>query len=209
VAIEAGRPEFLVLNRIDKPAVIFDVDGVLLDWFGSFKQWMRGQGIKIDDDAQVQWNMTETFVGLSEAEIDAKVAEFNNSEHFGHLDHWPGALAAIMQLRRSFSGALFAALTGSGITPKTTRLRASSVEQFPIDEMFILPLGDSKIPWLKRYDREGSVFIEDNAKHALAAVGLIEHVILLDREYNRVDTPGVTRCMSWDDAVEHITQVLS
>lgn len=207
--VEAGRPEFLVLNRINKPAIIFDVDGVLLDWFGSFKQWMRGQGIKIDDDAQVAWNMTETFVGLSESDIDAKVAEFNTSDHFGRLDHWPGALSAIMRLRTELPDFLFTALTGAGTSPKTTRLRALSIEEFPIDEMFIIPLGESKVPWLKRYDFKGSVFIEDNARHASDGVSYIQNVILLDRPYNRVDTKDVIRCYDWDEAVTVIKNLLA
>lgn len=197
------------MNPINKPAVIFDVDGVLLDWFGSFKEWMKGQDIKIDDDAEVKWNMIDTFVGLSEEEIDAKIEEFNNSDHFGHLDHWPGALAATMQLRKAFPELLFVALTGAGTSPRTTRLRAASVEAFPIDEMFIVPLGESKVPWLKRYDYHGSVFIEDNAKHAKDGVNYAEHVVLLDRPYNGKKVPGAVRCFDWDEAVDFITGELA
>lgn len=193
-----------------KNAIIFDIDGVVLNWSDSFFEWMEGNGHTVVWNAPEQWNMTGNFPELTEKDIVSGIEEFNNSESFGHLKHYDGATLTLTKLRKAISkDVVFSAITAAGTSPSCVRRRATSIEEFPIDELWIVPLGESKEHWLRMYETP-SVYVEDNAKHANMSAKIGHTTLLFDRPYNKniEINENIIIVNDWKD-VEHNIKTIS
>ncbi len=192
----------------NKPAIILDIDGVLLDWFSTFVKWMKDiKGHRIGADASTSYAMTNMFPDLEEDAIYKEIAEFNNSHWFARLPHIPGAKDGVAHLRKAFPERVFAAVTSAGVNPIAVKRRCQNIEAFELDEIFIVPLGEPKEPYLRRY-HASSVIFEDNTNHALKAVEIGQRAVLLNKSYNINDNaPGVIRMDGWE-SIEKAIEVL-
>lgn len=186
--------------------IIFDVDGVLLDWFEGFNDWMHARGFHPKTEKSDTYDMT-AYWGLADPQIAALIKDFNRSAEFGVLPHVPGALQAVRQLRRTWNDCLFVAITCAGIHPKTMMYRAINLLQFELDALHVLPLRTSKFTELAWYSGNGNVLIfEDHIGHALEAASLGMQVGLLNWPWNQaeIDHPNVRRYAGWSDVMTNL-----
>lgn len=193
------------MTRSRAPAIILDVDGVLLDWFGGFAGWMAENGHEVLPSGPHRYDQTDKYPGKTKEDLDDFIARFNVSDHFGTLPMIDGAHQGVAALKAALPGWRTAIVSSCGVSPRTVALRARSVLSFGIDELFLVPTGESKKPYLQRYGA-GSIVIEDAAHHAVAAAELGHKTILLDQDWNVGEPAGDARRMaSW----AHIDEIIN
>ncbi|MDX5369232.1 MAG: hypothetical protein LPL29_07620 [Alphaproteobacteria bacterium] len=188
-------------------AVVLDVDDVLLDWFGGFRAWLwMEHGISpVGISHPAAWDMSDVYPGLGRAKIVGLIRDFNRSDAFGELTPKPYAEDAIAGLRSFYPGERIVALTSSGLHPKTVKLRAHSLERFDLDELHIVPIGDSKADHLERLFEPGSLYVEDNHMHAADGLHIGYDTLIFDYPHNRnFKDERLMRARCWQGAMQHV-----
>lgn len=183
--------------------ILTDVDGVLLDWFAGFKQYLVESGIKVAEGEPSDWSM----VGwVDHPDISALIAKFNASPDFGRLVAYPEAVNNLQYLHTKHGHEIVAITSCSDAIETFDRRTRNLLDTFgPIfREVFCLPLMMSKTEVLKNYPR-GTVWVEDSLHGAKAGYEAGHRVFLLNRPYNQhaVDFP-VERVDNWDEIYQRI-----
>lgn len=197
---------------MNKLSVVTDVDGVLLDWFDGFDQWMiNDKRVKVDHSTlPSMYDLTDKYHVTSE-QIVGYITEFNSSEKFGHLKPVHGALEYFMPLLNDNS-MVWRWLSSGSIKSKEIQCMANRYSNLQdafgsgfVDGL-LLPMRESKVPYLKHLQTTDDhlVFIEDSLSHAMEAVKLDIKTILLDYPYNQQDEDPklLFRVENWKDASE-------
>lgn len=179
--------------------IVLDCDGVILDWHLGFYDWMRAQGHEVAHPYPAEYAMTSSYPGKTKDEIFAHIPTFNVSPDFGRLAQCHGAFAGVLALKIAFPAARVVVLSAVGDAPETHQMRRDNLAELPIDEIVLVPHGVSKRPWLEKMAKP-AVLVEDHPGHAAAAAELGFTAVLIDRPWNRDESPkGVHRVRSWAD----------
>jgi hypothetical protein len=188
--------------------IIFDADGVLIDYTKGFFGWMDSQGHKpvCASDAVQDYAFTTAFPFLSPEQILACVARFSQSPEFEWLEPLEGAHEAVIHLRDLYPRSRLLCVTAPGDHPSTVAMRQSCLRPFLMDKVICLPLGSKKSD-VYRDAAPASLVIDDLLKHIVEAQDLGHVGILMGRSYNQHEIAG-RRADNWDDAVRHIVDVM-
>ena len=175
-----------------KKLLLVDIDGVVLDWFESFRIFLVAKGISINGKEPLNWSMKSW---VDHNDIAGLILEFNNSEAFGEIPPMTGAIETLKEISRERE---VVAITSCGLTNRDLRvgnLNALFGAEF-FKEIFTLDLGESKENYLNRY--EPSFWIDDNSKNAQCGADLGHNSILFHALHNRAFRhPKVTRLFDW------------
>lgn len=172
--------------------IITDVDGVLLDWFNGFEDWIVNvKGVKpLHDATPSMYKLTDKYP-MSSKDIVKYIEEFNSSETFGKLNAVNGAVEYINYLLVDSTKDVAWLSSGSveGKEEACFDMRSKNLrERFGKDMPgTLLVMGASKKDYLAKYKEEygdSLVFIEDSLDHAEVAVELGIKTILLHYPYN-------------------------
>lgn len=191
-------------------ALIFDVDGVMLDWHGGFRNWMGGQGFEDALPDETHYDLTKHFPKFNQEGIVEQINKFNRDEQYAHLPHVPGVTAGLHDLWHSHAAHLrFVVVSATGRHIKTIYHRTYSLMDFPpFDECYFLDVADKKGGTFALFDT-GSIVFEDNVKHAEEAVRRGHHVVLVDRPYNSdLEGEHIHRIFHWKEALPIVNQLL-
>lgn len=190
--------------------IIYDCDGVLLDWTNGFRSFLKdAEGIEADPAGPSQYNMM-TWIGTDDRSfvIDL-VNRFNSGEgdYFANLEAVPGAVRGVNILREA--GYLDSVLTACNTDPKTVSGRKANLDRIfgGFEELTCIDLMASKRPHLS--NTRPSWFVEDNRKNAQIGTETGHNVILIDYPHNSELLPDekFLRKSSWTDIVKEILQV--
>lgn len=169
------------MNKI----ILTDVDGVLLNWFAGFDQWMVSLGFVINRQANM-YSLEDRYDGeLSVGEIRHLIAQFNHTKMFGKL---PPERDAVEYVRRlAEEGYRFVAITSMGGDESAQQLRKDNLIQVfgdIFEELHCIPLNTSKHSILERWKNSKMFWVEDKLENAICGAELGLTSILLTHPYN-------------------------
>lgn len=164
--------------------IVFDIDGVLLDWHGGFIDWVQeNYYYKMDpDSSRDTYDMSSWFIDMPKERFYELILEFNG---------YPRALSLIDGARATLldfytEGWDVSILTAFGSDAKQAKFRKDYLQvvfDIAFKEIKIIELGACKEEALK--DMEPDVFVEDNGIHATKAIALGIKTYLLSYPFNQ------------------------
>lgn len=197
--------------------IISDVDGVLLDWFNGFDNWIvNTKGIKPLHNTTPSMYKLEDKYPLTGDEIADCIAEFNSSDEFGSLQPIDGSVEHLGYLLADSTKEVAWLSSGSveGKEELCFEMRSKNLKAcFGTDiPGTLLVMRASKVEYLKEYKAEygdNLVFIEDSFEHAQTAVKLGIKTILLDYAYNNNTSRSklLYKAKNWEEIYSLIDRV--
>lgn len=197
--------------------VITDVDGVLLDWFYGFEQWITNiKGVKpVHATAPSMYSLQDKYP-LTQQEIVEHIAEFNSSKYFGELLAVRGAESYFCSML-SHRNMKWSWLSCGAVDDKETEcleMRKQNLRKRFHREIpgILLPMSAKKLTCLAAYSElfgEDMVFIEDSLSHAMDAVKMGIKTVLLDYPYNQQqkDPYLLYRAKNWKEIYEFLLEI--
>lgn len=198
-----------------QPAIIMDVDQVLLDHIGRLREYVNKRDGKDIKDLPCTWNLREWLQLDQDFESIDMINEFSKSYEFGTLDAFPGADVVLHSLLRK--GYRLIALTACGTSEVTVALRKVNLfHRFGdiFDEIHFVELTESKTAKLldisNRYDVKA--FIDDKPENAIDALygANIPKVILMKAPHNRTfrerNQEDIAYAYSWYECERFINE---
>ena len=194
--------------------ILTDCDGVLLDWLGSFDQWMLEEHNKEVVNERVY--CIGGRYGESPQYGKERVLEFNGSDAVDYLSPMPGAVRAVETL--GAKGHTFDVITAFSDDPVRIEKRRELLEEHfgnVFGELHSHSFTTSKYPYLELYE-PGHIWIEDNAANAAIGQALGHRSFLLTHPYNEDEgqellienkISGVSD--NWHDLLQSILKELS
>lgn len=172
-----------------KCPVIFDCDGVLLDWEADFKAWvnLRYPEFKFTSISPTSWDLS-TWIGCDKDTAFCLIQQFNQSEAFGRLPAMPYAALTLYYAKQM--GHPIYVLTSCSSDPAVRRRREMNLSNLfstKIERTICLDLGVSKQDTLQAfYTVFGPcIWVEDNFQNAMAGVEVGHHGFFLHRFHNQ------------------------
>lgn len=171
-----------------KQPVIFDCDGVLLDWELGFRQWMNRAhpSFRFSSDYPTSWDLSG-WIGCSAEQAQDLIREFNQSELFGALLPMSCAARTLYEVARA-GHPIYILTSCSSDQTVCDRRTENLADRFSteIHRTICLDLGVSKLDTLNAfYTVFGKcIWIEDNYRNALAGVEAGHRSFFLRRAHN-------------------------
>lgn len=194
---------------MSRPAIILDVDSVLLEYLATFARWMKGRGVEaaISHRAETDWSLCNMFPGLAPERIYAEIAALAEHPMYGEMAYLDGAAEAVGALRAAHPATAIVAVTAAGRHPETAVMRRRNLAALALDDVMVLPVGASKAKAFAGFPR-GSVVVDDLAKHVAEAEAAGHHGVLFTQPYNRHE-PARIRVCGWEDARRTVSELIA
>jgi beta-phosphoglucomutase-like phosphatase (HAD superfamily) len=199
------------MNDLLHEQIIFDTDGVLLDWVAPFAPWAATRvGRPLDPQKITEFNLTSWLGFEDKADMIDLVSTFNASdEHgFGRLPPLDGAVEAIQVLRDR--GHKMSVVTSCSDDPVVGMLRVANLHAHfgdVFDDIIVLGLGADKTEALKKFTP--STWIDDHWPNLDAGVAAGHTPVLMNATYNQVRSDAgpahYPRISDWHSFIEAIT----
>jgi FMN phosphatase YigB (HAD superfamily) len=169
--------------------LLTDIDGVVLDWLGSFKHYLTDRGIEQND---------QTLDGL----IEQHVETFQQSSYyFGCLKT---CKKSEMYLKKIHDlNYKIVAITACGTSDVIKSFRQNNLYQHfgdLFDDILFVNVHDSKQPLLQSFD--SAVWVEDNYTHYVSGVFCGHNSFLIQHPYNAHHSANFVQ--DWQDIYEKI-----
>ncbi len=197
---------------MSKCPVIFDCDGVLLDWELGFRNWVT---CKYTDfcfigDYPKSWDLSG-WIGCSADQAQALIREFNQSEAFGRLLSMPYAARTLYEIERAGHPIyVLTSCSSDSIVRERRMVNLANRFSTEIQRTICLDLGVPKLETLQAFHKVfGECFwIEDNYQNALAGVEAGHRSFFLHRDHNEAywenEPIGLNHLDRLHDLVSHI-----
>lgn len=171
---------------MNRSHLIFDCDGVLLNWIESFKHYATFRHNTEfstsypDNHALLGWALNKT-----QEEVYEMIVSFNSSEMFENLGESLGASNTLKRLSGDYS---ISVITSCSSEPEIIEKRRRNLDarfcNIKTLDLVCLPLGASKLEELKKYPK-GSIWVEDSIKGALEGVEAGHRTFLINSPWNQ------------------------
>jgi beta-phosphoglucomutase-like phosphatase (HAD superfamily) len=191
--------------NLAKKVILVDADGVLLDWFHSFTQWMEFHGypIVMNDEYQIE----KTF-NIPKEQAKALARHFNESARIEFLPPFRDAIKYVRKLHEEH-GFVFHCITSLSSDPFAAHLREKNLKalfgETVFEKILCLDTGADKDEALAPYKDTGCVWIEDKFENAVAGLNAGLTPFLIDHGHNKSDHhPEVQRVSNWRHIYELI-----
>lgn len=183
-------------------SVIFDCDGVLLDYLGGFIPFIKDiDGVDLDPAGPAEYDMISWLGGTDRKYVQDRILRFNAGElgYFNNLAPLEGAVDAVHLLRSK--GLDNHILTSMGSDDATVRSRIDNLNRVfgTFTSITCIDLFKSKLPHLMGF--EPSWFIEDSRQNAQDGVTAGHDTLLINAPSNQnplgAGAEGFTRVETW------------
>ena len=186
--------------------IITDADGVLLDWFHSFSQWMKKRGYRADNPEN--YKIDEVY-GLIRIEGKRLVREFNESADIAFLTPHLDAIKYVKKLHEEH-GYVFHVVTSQTDNLHAQNLRIQNLKalfgETVFEEITILDTGADKDDALLKYKDTGCWWVEDKPENAEIGVLLGLEGILMEHNHNKdYLSTNIMTAKNWKEVYEIIT----
>lgn len=165
-----------------RPAILLDVDDVLLDWSTPFHAWMEERRYQRDHAGAAIWDLADSYPGLAWADIKAEIDAFAMSDAYRDLTLRDGVMNELNCL--ASAGLSLYAVTCCGRHPKIAARREYQLRELPLDGVFTLEHDESKAGIYARF-MPGCVVVDDAPKHLRAAMQSRHATVVFDTPGNR------------------------
>jgi uncharacterized HAD superfamily protein len=187
--------------------ILVDIDGVVLDWVASFKDFMIDLGHKPVKENPSSYCFSNWF-NLDSKEILELIYQFNESENFSNLEALGKSRDILLKLRNEHDFS-FVAITKCGRElSKKREINLNQVlgEDF-FSEIHCLDFDECKKELLAKYP--SSYWIEDNYKNALIGLEVGHRSVLINTSYNQVNCNNpILRVDCWNSIYDILTSEL-
>lgn len=189
--------------------ILTDVDGVLLDYTGSFEDWILNVKFPAEtiEESLYDFSTIEEWLGITLEESLKLIKEFNQTQYFSNLPSFEDAQEVVNCMKKE--GYNFVAITACDDSEEAYAMRKRNLDKyFPnvFDDIIHTGLHskEGKKPFLEKY--KNAIWVEDTYKHALEGHKLGHKTFLMDGNRNlgiNVED-GITRVNSWWDIFENV-----
>lgn len=185
------------MPAMGRPAIILDVDGVVLQWLPTFAGWMADRGLppRIPHALETDFKMSTMFPGIAFGRVLEEIALMSLDPRYARMPFYPGVEETVAAMRAEHPEAEIVAVTAAGARPETAAMRRANLAALALDDVHVLPLGARKIDEFRRFPK-GSIVLEDVGSHVLEAEEAGHVGVLIHRPYNARETAGV-RVSCW------------
>lgn len=193
--------------------VIFDCDGVLLDWETGFRNWvLRHRPTTVfTSEYPTDWDLSH-WIGCSPDESMTLIRAFNRSAFFGSLSAMPGAARMLYELERQ-RHPLFVVTSCSSddLTVARRKRNLEIIFSTPIERIICLDLGVSKLETLRAFQTifGECIWVEDNLKNALDGFTAGHRSFFLRRPHNEAQWELEEKSVSPVKPIENLLDLLS
>jgi 5'(3')-deoxyribonucleotidase len=187
--------------------ILTDVDGVLLNWFHSFNNWMnrRHDLFRVSDAV---YNIEDVY-GITKLEADSLIIMFNESASIGSLPPLRDAMKYIKKLHEEH-GYVLHCITAVADDQFVKMLRLENLERLfgssVVERLECVGTSKDKLPILSEYKGSGLPWIEDMPENAKMGsdLGLVPY--LMDFDYNsNYENNSIIRVKNWKEIYEALT----
>jgi beta-phosphoglucomutase-like phosphatase (HAD superfamily) len=191
--------------KLSDKVILVDADGVLLDWFHSFAQWMDEHGYPIVMNGEYQ--IEKTF-NIPKDTAKGLARHFNESARIEHLPPFRDAIKYVRKLHEEH-GYVFHCITSLSSDPYAGDLRRKNLKRLfgetTFEKIICLDTGADKDEALLPYKDTGCVWVEDKFENAIAGLNAGLTPFLIDHGHNQHQShPDVTRVNNWKELYEMI-----
>jgi hypothetical protein len=184
--------------------ILVDCDGVVLDWFYSFRQWMERHGYELKKENVYLIN--EAY-GITRQESKMLTRMFNESATIRRIPPLRDAIKYIKKLHEEH-GYVFHAVTSLSNDHYAQHLRTKNlIELFgptTFEKYVYLDTGADKDEALEVYRDTNCYWVEDKQEnaHVGRSVGLDSYIMAWEYNSNETEIP---RVQNWKEMYEIIT----
>ena len=191
--------------------ILTDIDGVVLFWFKSFKEFMASRGYFPRPDEALHYDLHKSF-DVPAYEMDLLVHEFNNSDKIRSLSPMPDAVEYITKLHKE-EGFSFVGITSLSSVSATRLKRIENLTNLFGEDVFediiCLPIHSSKKDSLVHWQGLAQYWVEDHVRNAIDGFNLGYKTYLVSHDHNEhLETPdGIVRVpyqTAWQEIYEQI-----
>lgn len=173
--------------------VLFDVDGVLLDYTQGLERFIKHHYPHVGHPDHLDEHVFELTgrYGISAAEANQLLWDFHQHESFAHMEPLPGAVKAVENLHKFHP---LVCITACGSNAETQKLRHANLHRVFGDVFEAVYCTDTfaeKQQYLQAY--EPGFWIEDHVKNAQLGLAAGHQCYLVDAPYNQEDIRGIFR----------------
>jgi len=181
--------------------ILTDVDGVLLDWDGSFDNWMKINGFKKYSN---EFYDVASRYKITKDKSRKLIRKFNESSEIGFLNPFRDSINYVKKLNNK--GYKFHCITSLSNNIYSQKLREINLKNLFGDcfEKFIfLDVSERKDKVLKKYKNRGYYWIEDKLENALDGLNLGLKSILIEHQYSKkIKIENLILVKNWKEIYE-------
>lgn len=186
-----------------KDLILVDVDGVLLEWYSAFADFVYHKGLY---GMGYYSPLLREVYNVTEEVIIGHVDDFNTSDAFGELVAYHTAADALKKLKGD--GYSFVAITACGSNPVTASLRKKNLtSRFGdiFDDVICVDNNEGKRIHLEHYAHRAALWVEDHIDNAHMGLDLGIPTVLMGKVYNEREETRAHRAITWDDVYAFIS----
>lgn len=193
--------------------ILTDCDGVLLDWFNTFDQYMSDKGLPMIPGTEDSYVLAQRH-GISDLEAFKLAKEFNSSNKISDLAPLGDSQKYVKKLKNQ--GFRFVAITSLSEHPRAYSFRKKNLKKLfgdAIQTLICLDTGAPKLETLRHWEGSGLYWIEDYIKNALDGSDLGLRSVLVSAPYNGLSDAvanriyaKVSRTTPWEEIYELVRE---
>lgn len=185
--------------------LLCDVDGVLLDWSGAFRDWAERHHGPLPPTDVTDPNYAHEWLGLSKEAGHDVIQQFQNSDALANIPPYPDAVARVRELRSR--GFLLICVTSCGQASEIVARRERNLKSVFGDifsEIVCLPVHASKKDTLNRYAR--GIWVDDATYHVADGHAVGHRSFFMHRDVHSIphETPPYEIVRDWDELYEQL-----
>lgn len=200
---------------MENELILVDVDGVLLNWLGSFRTWLEDKGYKVKYPEHLNTYHFMSAYGIERPLSGELCDEFNSSSYISELEPINGAVETVKKLHDNH-GHRFVAITSFSKNPVSHTFRKMNLYEVfgdVFDDFIFLDHRESKLPSLKKYQGTGYAWIDDTFVHVWDGFSVGLNAILFDHPYNSdfyftdeeiMVSKHIPRINGWDNVYNYL-----
>ena len=187
--------------------ILTDVDGVLLNWFHSFRQWMNTKGYQAKNMSE--YEIYKIF-DIEKRHAKDLVNTFNSSVYIGFLPPYTDSVKYVRKLHEE-CGFVLHCITAVPDTPEVKKIREENLKSLfgptVIERVVCTGTSKAKLPYLSEYADSGIPWVEDKVTNATMGLdlGLDCYLMVHDHNENYDHHDDLKRIENWRELYEILT----
>lgn len=190
---------------MDKPVILTDADGVLLNWDYAFSVWIKRHGFTQLEGTERVYEIHKRY-GMMPEQKKMLVRMFNESAAIGFLPPLRDAVHYIQKLHREH-GYVFHVITSLSTDPSACELRTQNLKKLFGDTVFerfvYLDTGADKNEALEEYAGSSLIWVEDKPENARVGMQLGLDSLLMEHGHNINENLPIVK--NWKEIWEYAT----